>query len=727
MNKIISKENCLDFKDVLILPKLSSINSRNDVNLEREFIFNNGVKWKGIPIIAANMTTVGTFEVYKELSKYKILTALHKFYKLNDFHSYNKNNPTEQLNPDYFMISTGISDSDYYNLKYLLNNIDCKWILIDIANGYIDNLKNFIYKIKNEYPNKIIVAGNVCTDEGVRELIKYGADVIKTGIGGGCFKGDTRILMANGKYKNISRITPGDYVINKYGEPVRVNKLINRGIKNLITIKTNSWYNETEVSKDHKYWTNDYNTCKWKSLDTVDYITENTSMPFIINWRLPKNFKFYINNVYKNSKNSRFISRDISSNYNLGYIFSSFISCGFIDYEFHYVYWKFKFNNNNYSSIKNIIKKLHEKILFIFGVNCEIVKNEKNKLFTLKCNDNILTNVFYDFYDLNKPNDNILPDKCLPDKYYCLDKPYIEGIFNALFDINKQLMYLNNKCKNKVIVELFYWCCITLKLPYNSICDDDDIYSSYNHNLDNILCGKIERMNLIPKPEIVWDIEVDCKTHSFIANNAVVHNSACTTRIQTGIGMPQFTCILDSCKYKNNLNQNNVLVNQNNVLVNLNNDLVNLNNDVVNLNNDLVNVNNIYILSDGGITCPGDLGKAYGGGSDFIMIGGIFAGHDENPGEIIEENGEKYKFFYGMSSSYAMKNNYAANNNTDYRSSEGREIKIKYKGPIENTIKNYLGGLRSTCTYTNSKNIKDLQDNCQFILVNNQYNEKFVK
>ena len=727
MNKIISKENCLDFKDVLILPKLSSINSRNDVNLEREFIFNNGVKWKGIPIIAANMTTVGTFEVYKELSKYKILTALHKFYKLNDFHSYNKNNPTEQLNPDYFMISTGISDSDYYNLKYLLNNIDCKWILIDIANGYIDNLKNFIYKIKNEYPNKIIVAGNVCTDEGVRELIKYGADVIKTGIGGGCFKGDTRILMANGKYKNISKITPGDYVINKYGQPVRVHKLINRGIKNLITIKTNSWYNETEVSKDHKYWTNDYNTCKWKSLDTVDYITENTSMPFIINWRLPKNFKFYINNVYKNSKNSRFISRDISSNYNLGYIFSSFISCGFIDYEFHYVYWKFKFNNNNYSSIKNIIKKLHEKILFIFGVNCEIVKNEKNKLFTLKCNDNILTNVFYDFYDLNKPNDNILPDKCLPDKYYCLDKPYIEGIFNALFDINKQLMYLNNKCKNKVIVELFYWCCITLKLPYNSICDDDDIYSSYNHNLDNILCGKIERMNLIPKPEIVWDIEVDCKTHSFIANNAVVHNSACTTRIQTGIGMPQFTCILDSCKYKNNLNQNNVLVNQNNVLVNLNNDLVNLNNDVVNLNNDLVNVNNIYILSDGGITCPGDLGKAYGGGSDFIMIGGIFAGHDENPGEIIEENGEKYKFFYGMSSSYAMKNNYAANNNTDYRSSEGREIKIKYKGPIENTIKNYLGGLRSTCTYTNSKNIKDLQDNCQFILVNNQYNEKFVK
>ena len=111
------------------------------------------------------------------------------------------------------------------------------------------------------------------------------------------------------------------------------------------------------------------------------------------------------------------------------------------------------------------------------------------------------------------------------------------------------------------------------------------------------------------------------------------------------------------------------------------------------------------------------------------MIGGIFAGHDENPGELIidENTGEKFKFFYGMSSTYAMKNNYATNNNTHYRSSEGREIKIKYKGPITNTIENYLGGLRSTCTYTNSKNITDLRENCKFILVNNQFNSSLVK
>jgi GMP reductase len=134
--------------------------------------------------------------------------------------------------------------------------------------------------------------------------------------------------------------------------------------------------------------------------------------------------------------------------------------------------------------------------------------------------------------------------------------------------------------------------------------------------------------------------------------------------------------------------------------------------------------NKSFILSDGGISCPGDLAKAFGAGADFVMIGGAFAGHDENPGQIIcdEKTGSKHKLFYGMSSAYSMKNNYAANNNSDYRSSEGREIKVAYKGPLKNTIENYLGGLRSACTYTNSANLEELAHNTKFIMVNNQYN-----
>ena len=342
-----NKEKYYDFRDVLILPKSSNLNSRKDVELETKFTFNNNV-WSGIPMIAANMTTVGTLNIYSVLSKNKIITALHKFHTLQDLLNYNDKNETK-LDPNYYMISTGINDDNYDNLVNILDNIDCKFIMIDIANGYISNFKKFCKKVREKYPDKIIVAGNVCTAEGVLGLIESGVDIIKCGIGGG---------------------------------------------------------------------------------------------------------------------------------------------------------------------------------------------------------------------------------------------------------------------------------------------------------------------------------------------------SACTTRIQTGIGMPQLSCILECSNIAKQYNK--------------------------------------LIISDGGITCPGDCSKAYCAGADFVMMGGEFAGHAENPGDIIYENDNVYKFFYGMSSSYAMNNNYSANNNS-YRSSEGREIKIKYKGPLQKTINTYLGGIRSTCTYTNSKSITDLNKNSYFILVNNQYNSNLIK
>ena len=366
--KFESMDKYFDFKDVLILPKKSKINSRKDVNLERTIFFQNGVKWTGIPIVAANMTTIGTLDVYKVLSTYKIITALHKFHKLQDLLDYNNENSTCVLNPDYFMISTGIGDEDYKNLKIILDNFECKFICVDIANGYISKFSDFCKVLRNEYPEKIILAGNVCTSEGIQLLYDLEIDIFKVGIGGG---------------------------------------------------------------------------------------------------------------------------------------------------------------------------------------------------------------------------------------------------------------------------------------------------------------------------------------------------SACTTRIQTGIGMPQLSCILEcaqECKESNNISFN------------------------IYYNYDHHKLKRSFILSDGGISCPGDLAKAFGAGADFVMIGGAFAGHDENPGQIIidEKTGTKHKFFYGMSSSYAMKNNYAANNNTDYRSSEGRELKVPYKGPLKNTIENYLGGLRSACTYTNSANLEELALNTKFICVNNQYNSHLL-
>ena len=129
MNKIEAGDK-LDFQNVLIRPKRSTLSSRSQVDLERSFTFKHSTyAWKGVPIIAANMDTTGTFSVYNTLKKHKIITALHKFYTLSDFQ------PNESiLDPDYFMVSTGITDSDFSNLTQILSKIPVKWICIDVAN-----------------------------------------------------------------------------------------------------------------------------------------------------------------------------------------------------------------------------------------------------------------------------------------------------------------------------------------------------------------------------------------------------------------------------------------------------------------------------------------------------------------------------------------------------------------------------------------------------------------
>ena len=323
-----------DYNDVLILPKRSELCSRKNVNLEVTYNFNHsGQTWTGIPIIAANMDTIGTYEVYKVLSQYKMLTALHKFYNANDLKNM-------ELNSEYFMISTGIGNNDYNRLVDILNTIEVKFICIDVANGYMTSLEDFIKKVRDNYPNKILVAGNIVDQNRAIELYNLGIDIVKVGIGGG---------------------------------------------------------------------------------------------------------------------------------------------------------------------------------------------------------------------------------------------------------------------------------------------------------------------------------------------------SCCLTRAKTGIGRPQLGAIMDCAKAEG-----------------------------------------VYIIGDGGITCPGDVVKGFGGGAHFIMIGGQFGGHDENPGKLIEENGNQYKISYGMSSNKAMVKHYGSMEK--YRTSEGRIVKIKYKGSIENTIFDYLGGLRSACTYLNVSVLDQLKNNCKFIKVQQQLN-----
>jgi len=337
----------LGFKDVMIRPKRSTLKSRAEVSLEREFKFlHSTTKWSGIPIMAANMDTVGTFEMAKELARHKLFTAIHKHYSVSEWNAF-----LEDATPDfydYIAVSTGTGKNDFKKvIEIVAANPLLKFICIDVANGYSEHFVNFLKQTRKQFPDKVIIAGNVVTGEMVEELLLAGADIIKVGIG------------------------PG---------------------------------------------------------------------------------------------------------------------------------------------------------------------------------------------------------------------------------------------------------------------------------------------------------------------------SVCTTRIKTGVGYPQLSAIIECADAAHGLGG--------------------------------------HIISDGGCTTPGDIAKAFGAGSDFVMLGGMLAGHTESGGELLEINGKRYKQFYGMSSTTAMKKHVGGV--AEYRASEGKAVKIPFKGDVVDTVLDILGGLRSSCTYVGASRLKELTKRTTFIRVSEQENRVFT-
>ncbi|XP_032121540.1 GMP reductase 2 isoform X3 [Sapajus apella] len=161
--------------------------------------------------------------------------------------------------------------------------------------------------------------------------------------------------------------------------------------------------------------------------------------------------------------------------------------------------------------------------------------------------------------------------------------------------------------------------------------------------------------------------------------------SVCTTRKKTGVGYPQLSAVMECADAAHGLKG--------------------------------------HIISDGGCSCPGDVAKAFGAGADFVMLGGMLAGHSESGGELIERDGKKYKLFYGMSSEMAMKK--YAGGVAEYRASEGKTVEVPFKGDVEHTIRDILGGIRSTCTYVGAAKLKELSRRTTFIRVTQQVNPIF--
>lgn len=157
--------------------------------------------------------------------------------------------------------------------------------------------------------------------------------------------------------------------------------------------------------------------------------------------------------------------------------------------------------------------------------------------------------------------------------------------------------------------------------------------------------------------------------------------SVCTTRLQTGVGYPQLSAVIECADAAHGLGA--------------------------------------HIIADGGCTIPGDVAKAFGGGADFVMLGGMLAGHDQGGFEVVDN---KVKF-YGMSSKAANDKHFGGMK--EYRASEGREVEIPYRGDVNNTVQEILGGLRSTCTYVGALKLKQLSKCTTFIRCNDTHNRTY--
>jgi IMP dehydrogenase len=185
----------------------------------------------------------------------------------------------------------------------------------------------------------------------------------------------------------------------------------------------------------------------------------------------------------------------------------------------------------------------------------------------------------------------------------------------------------------------------------------------------------------------VYDIEVDCDTHSFIAENVIVHNSICTTRVVAGVGVPQLTAIYDCAVAAKR--------------------------------------HGITLIADGGIQLSGDIPKALAAGADVVMVGSLLAGVDESPGEVVLHQGERYKEYRGMGSMGAMKARSFSKDryfqgdvvDTDKLVPEGIEGRVAYKGPLGNVLYQLVGGLRQAMGYCGTGTIADLKERGRFVRI----------
>ena len=704
----ILNEIGLTFDDVLLVPRKSTIKSRfgNEIDLSVEIL--PGIKITH-PIISANMDTVSEYRLVNKIQDLGGLGIIHRFLDIEE----HKRQLELIEGPKIGCI--GLGEDGRQRAKDLASLCDA--FLIDVAHGHSNPVLNQIRWIK-ENLGKYVIAGNVATGAGVEDLAKAGADSIKIGVGPGCLRKGTRVLLSNGTYKNIEDIQIGDRVINKNGNAVAVLNKKKTGIKKIYKLRHAQFYESTYVTGDHNYWVGDLNSVsksvlksrgysalldiqsktipkqskyKWKSVK--DLKQDVCLMPKNIQWEIPETF------CVPDEMKDIFNIFNLKPSYELGYIFGLFLGDGTATNK------KYSNTSVNYQISWSLGKEeieindklmMYIKSVFDKQVNVSYVKNMIKTNFS----DKFLSKLFVSF---GKKTEKHLPRYLLAN-----NKKYLQGLIEGLVDSDGCVQdggRIQFKNTSRRLIELFNICTFLLEgyFPNNSFeeptagglkgCNVENCNSSYRARIgstqhkrltkDYYACKVLEVVDTGILDE-VYDIEVDCPTHSFIANNAIVHNSLCTTRIKTGHGVPQLTALVEGRNALYDLVQMGLFKETGWVPT---------------------------LIGDGGIKNSGDIVKALIAGADSVMIGSLFAGTDEAPGDVIVgPNRIRMKQYRGMASKEAQESWKGR-----ATSVEGEATWIPYQGNLENIYNDLISGILSGMSYQDARTICELRKNAVFI------------
>jgi len=599
-------------------------------------------------------------------------------------------------------------------------------LVVDTSHAHSHMVIETVARIKDRFGKRAqLVAGNVATAEATEALIQAGADAVKVGIGPGCLAAGTRILMADATYKNIEDIKPGDRVINMKGQPVTVVNVWCTGVREVMSLRHTASYRETVVTPDHRFYTGDLNTVATSTIASSGYVAilekptrlgatkygwkqigaiqqDVCLLPKHITFELPQSFTIDLREfaIRQKLQLARYRT-EIPASYELGYMFGAFLGDGhpFIapsrNSELGRVSWYFGPRE------EAITAKLIHCLKEVTGV--DVIPTSGSKVVNIHFYSLQWARLFAQFGKRH--------EKRLPTRYLCLDPRYLQGLLDGLLDSDGHIDQGGRLCFHNTspqLAELFNILCFLVKGSFPNCATErpsaggllgtstDQCRESYRSRLDvthekrhstDFQVVKVLNHRSLGVAVPVYDIEVDCPTHSFIADNAIVHNSICTTRVIAGVGMPQITAIYDCAN--------------------------------------IARQYDVPVIADGGIQYSGDIAKAIAAGADTVMLGSLLAGVDESPGELIISHGERFKDYRAMGSIGAMKqrsyskDRYFQGGVIDESRliAEGIEARVPYKGMLGPLVYQLVGGLRQSMGYAGCATIQEMQEKTRFVRI----------